>query len=216
MRRLALWIAWTLLLSCSAAYADPIVVTGGSVSRVYVGANAPISLQGAGLSLTGAGYESFIGPASCNPCLVGGPPITFNATIDSFVHTAPAPGMVGGNSFSDVFLDGRMSFFGPSFPVSLAASNLSLNAPFTFFATLRGFSNSSLSGTPLFNDVFVGQGIATARYSVTKGPGATLVTSVDVNYQFAPTPEPASALLLLTGVAAVAMRSRRGGSAPRA
>jgi len=217
MRRQALGIACALLMSCSAAYADSIVVTGGSMSLTGVGANALFTLAGDGLRVTGIAYENPIGPGNCNPCIAGTTFISFNSTLTSFVNQGPAPGSVRGNAFPDVFLDGTMVFVGPAFPASLAVSNPTptLIAPFTFWAMLRGYPNSSLTGTPIFNETFVGRGTATANYNLTTGPGATLVTFRDVVYQFdpaaspSPTPEPGTVVLVLTGMAAVAARSRR-------
>lgn len=85
-------------------------------------------LLGNGLSLSGVGTENFLGPASCNACMTE--PITFNGTLDSFVPR-PATETVGGTVFPNVFLAGIMSFSGPTFPASLAASTGSLTAPFT-------------------------------------------------------------------------------------
>jgi hypothetical protein len=217
MRREALGVTCALLMSCSAAYADSIVVTGGSMSVTGVGANDLFTLEGDGLRVTGVGYENFVGPGACNPCVAGTTFVSFNSRLTSFVNQGPAPGSIRGNAFPDVFLDGTLLFLGPSFPVSLAASNPTptLIAPFTFWAMLRGFPNSSLTGTPIFDEVFVGQGTATANYNLTIGPGATLVTFSDVVYQFdppaaaSPTPEPGTMVLVLTGMAALIARSRR-------
>ena len=194
-------------MSCSAAYADSIVVTGGSMSLTGVGGNALFTLEGDGLRVTGIAYENPIGPGNCNPCIAGTTFVSFNSTLTSFVHLGPA----------DVFLDGTMVFLGPAFPASLVVSNPTptLIAPFTFWAMLRGYPNSSLTGTPIFNETFVGRGTATANYNLTIGPGAALVTFRDVVYQFdpaaspSPTPEPGTVVLVLTGMAAVAARSRR-------
>ena len=207
MRRQALGVTCGLLMSCSPAYAESIVVTGGSMSVTGVGGNDLFTLEGGGFRIAGIGHENPVGPGVCNPCVAGTTAISFNSTLTSFVSQGPA----------DVFLDGTMVFLGPSFPASLVVSNPAptLIAPFTFWAMLRGFPTSSLTGTPIFNEVFVGHGTATANYSFTVGPRETLVTFRDVVYQFdpgvspSPTPEPGSVLLLLTGLAAVATRFRR-------
>lgn len=203
-------VVCALLLGCSAATADPIVVTGGLLSVASPGGSEPFLLLGDGLSLSGVGTENFLGPASCNPCITE--PITFNGTLDSWVPT-PVTETVGGTVFPNVFLAGTMSFSGPTFPASLAASTGSLTAPFTFFATLRGFADSSLTGPPLFDNTFTGSGTASATFAITPGPGATLIFSRDVVYRFgeetaSPAPEPASMALMLTGLAAVALRWR--------
>jgi hypothetical protein len=206
MRRQALGVTCALLMSCSAAYAESIVVTGGSLSQTSVGGNTPFVLEGGGLRVAGTGYENPVGPGNCNPCFAGTTFVSFNSTLTSFVPQGP-----------DVFLDGTMIFSGPAFPASLAVSNPTptLIAPFTFWAMLRGFPNSSLTGTPIFDEAFVGHGTATANYNLTISPGATLVTFRDVVYQFepgaapSPTPEPGTVVLVLTGMAAVVARSRR-------
>jgi PEP-CTERM motif-containing protein len=217
MRRRLIGVTCVLLMSCRAAYADSIVVTGGSLSQTFVGGNTPFVLEGDGLRVAGIGYENFIGPGNCNPCIAGSTFISFDSTLVSFVNQGPVPGSVRGNAFADVFLDGTMLFFGPSFPASQVVSNPTptLIAPFTFSAVLRGFPTSALTGTPIFDETFVGHGTATASYDLTTGPGATLVTFNDLVYQFeagaapSPTPEPGSMLLVLTGLAAVTARFRR-------
>jgi hypothetical protein len=90
----------------------------------------------------------------------------------------------------------------------------SLTAPFTFFASLQGFSDRSLTGPPLFDNTFIGSGIASATFSLVRGPETTLIFSGDVVYRFgeatvAPTPEPASMSLVVTGLAAAALKRRR-------
>ena len=127
----ALIVGFMLLMSCAAANADPIVVTGGSLSVFSPGGNEPFMLLGDGLSLSGIGTENFVGPASCNACITN--PITVNGKLDSFVPM-PFTETVGGTVFPNVFLAGTMSFSGPTFPASVVASTGALTAPFTFFA----------------------------------------------------------------------------------
>ena len=213
MKQQTIGAALALLMSCSVAYADAIVVTGGSLSQTGVGGNQPFTLEGDGLLLSGIGYENFVGPVSCNPCFAASSLISFNALLNGFVP-APTSGTVDGKTFQDVFLAGIMSFSGPSFPASLVLGNDTLTAPFTFLANLRGFENSSLSGAPVFDSVFVGRGTATADYTITPGPGAVLVSSQRVTYQFesgpaSPTPEPESVWLLMAGAVSLCALYRR-------
>jgi hypothetical protein len=210
MRRHAMAIGCTLLMSRSLAFADPIAVTSGSMTIAGVGGNQQISLAGDGLSLTATGYENFVGLAACNPCIVGINSITVNAAILSFLPTA-SPATVRGTSYPAVFVQGTMGFTGPTVSAAAALGG-TLTEPFSMSARLRGFANDSFSGSPLFDELFTGHGTATGHFEITSGPGAILVTSRDAVYRFdagpapAPTPEPASLLLIATSAAAIAVR----------
>lgn len=211
--RIALATLFLCLLP-AAAHADPLVITGGQ----FVGTGP---FQGAtSIQVSGQGF-SFSG-------LYGNPPVLAAAS-------SPFPGgttrSLGGLlSFTDrnslcfsgtcfvqdnVFsLDraggnftlsaGSFAFpqFGPAPPATLT-----FTVPFTMTGTLSGMRFGDSEFTTL---LVVGQGEMTFTYSTFVLNGQTHYEFRRVEANFAnPTPEPATLLLLSTGLAAAALRCRR-------
>jgi len=211
-------LLYVLILTPSEARADTVVITGGSLTTANA-LGGGFTLIGEGLALTGA-VSWGPGGRTCSPCVAGQSARiwTFNSGLDIF----GGPATVNGVSYSRLTYDGRLEFDG-SFTVPLERlRDVTFTVPFTFNGFLAGCTESTISGCRpgyVFSTALTGQGLATIQligFDSGAGPWLYNIRTVTYNFQPTPVPEPATLLLLGTGLAgAVARRLRRRAASDR-
>jgi hypothetical protein len=219
------WAAAVAALSAGTAWADPITVTSG---RFVISDSGPPFFMFAGADgfVLSAGFPS-IGISPQRTCFTGCAPGTVvNLSAVAGGEHAFIPFSLGSAFDSNINgtpfftfpspqgrLVGTFRFDAPAVvlpPASEGAARMgaSFSAPFVFNGQVTGFGHDDIEGrVPLFELALVGQGTAGLSFDEFSNG---LYGVVDERFTFtapvAPVPEPATLVLLYTGLIAVGAR----------
>jgi hypothetical protein len=195
--------AFVMLVITPSVYADPLVITSGSLSVTNT-VRANYNLVGQNFSFTGGNGDEGSSPAaSCHPC---GSDNLLNLS-SFFVGTSLGSGSatLNGTTFNNVNFLGQFTLSAASVALS-GTSDITITVPFTFGGEIRGCSDSALF---CLNEVFstqqlTGQGLATLQltFSGTLPSGVTFYDFKSLTYNFTSSevPEPMTITLLTAGL----------------
>jgi hypothetical protein len=195
------------------AHADPLVVTSGTLSVTGIVSGPVFNFAGTDFSAIGGGGDfGNTGPAnSCFPCTPG----QLINVGSLFVGSSLGQGtvIINGSTFNNIFIAGQFGFSGPAIVVPVSSSNLTLMAPFTFGGTMVGCLESHLiCQTQVFSTELIGSGIATIQLQhFLDSFGNSLFGFRSVTYTFdnPAIPEPATIVMLVTGLATLGARKAK-------
>lgn len=183
------------VFSPSTTYADPIVITSGSLTIDGPIAGPSYVLFGNNFSAGGSGDRGSVG-------LQTGFLISFPGNVIN-VNAFFAGSSLGDNH------GGTFTFTGPPITVPFSLTNLTLTSPFVFSGTLLTCPQSCFFGPVVSSFSLVGGGTATFELIAGSTPNGTpIFTFRTITYNFE-VPEPASILLLGGGLAALGATLRR-------
>ncbi|MCA1577440.1 MAG: hypothetical protein LC794_08780 [Acidobacteria bacterium] len=203
-RILSVLCAFLMLTLAPSVKADPLVVTGGSLSIEGIFDGPSYVVFGDNFSIGGGGEPGSFGATSCFPC-VSGQVLSLNAFIAG--SSLGGGGVtIDGMSLTNLVFAGTWEF-DASAVIPAATTNITITAPFTFAGNLiacpfKGGPPDCGGDAVIFSTELVGQGIATVELNMFLVNGRPLFFFDRLTYTFqsAEIPEPMTITLLAAGL----------------
>jgi PEP-CTERM motif len=196
------------------AHADPLTITSGFLSRSPAQVSPTYNFVAQDFNVSGQGNGTGGHSLNCGTCEVGS--IANINVMYVGMALGSGPATINGIFYSTLFYSGTIQFsssgiIGP--PLDPTSSIITITSPFTMTGNFIAYlENPAISGpqTPIFSTLVNGQGIAMIQLVGSGMPGnPRSVYSVTYNFQADPIPEPATLLLLGSGLAGIAARVRK-------
>jgi len=186
-------------------HADPLVITGGTLTVTGSSGGPRFNFLGDNFVIGGGGEIGNAAPQRCRPC-------SGSIFVGSIFQGSSLGGggiIINGMTFTGL-LGGSFVFTGPPILLPAVMSNITVTGPFTFSGSFFVCGSDPCNGPITFTTQLVGSGHVMIDLIFNPNvPGVILYDFRSVTYVFEnPVPEPASILLLTSGLVAIGVQRK--------